>query len=243
MIDIGAVHLALRNRAMGVTIATTSSSVLAATSVGYTRQTGSFIDDQFRRGMDVVASGFSVPNNNVRSVITSVSPTEMRVTPFNISALKGVPIVSRPSLTLEAANSGRTIFAGLPYLREWPNETTVGLASFVPAAGIPYIEEQFSPSTSRTYTIPVSTAHIQMDGDYFLRMYGVAGNGSEAMYKFANALSQVFSAGTLLHLHGTTVRIPSDPAPVASGIIQTLIGPVITVTIPWITRALNSVLA
>lgn len=51
--------------------------VVAASSTGYERSTGSFITDGFRAGMIVDVSGFTTAANNGRKVVTAVTATDL----------------------------------------------------------------------------------------------------------------------------------------------------------------------
>lgn len=244
MIDLDDVHMALRTRALDLVVATTGAIDLAVTATGFTRTVGSFIDDKFRRGMEVTSLGFGPASNNMRGVITSLSQTDMRVSPFIISVMSGVQSITRPPLTTEASGPGRSITAGLPIMRSWENEAPVGLTAFTPVPNIPYIDEEFSPSTSRTIGVPIRLARVEDVGDYFLKWHGVPGMGSSAIRRSIGALRVRFSAGTVLSSGAYDTVIDSDPAPTTSGgIIQTGAGPVLILAIPWIVRSRNTVLA
>lgn len=57
--------------------------VVAASSSGYHRSTGSFITDGFRAGMVVDVSGFTTAANNGRKVITAVTATDLTAKSLN----------------------------------------------------------------------------------------------------------------------------------------------------------------
>jgi hypothetical protein len=75
---------------------TTGAIEIEATSTGYVRTTGSFIDDGFVVGQEIIASGFAEGDNNGRSVITAMTATTLTVT-------------KDPQTVAETAASGRTI--------------------------------------------------------------------------------------------------------------------------------------
>ena len=59
---------------------TTGETALGATTVGYTRTTGSFVDDGFAVGQEVNAEGFDEAANNGASVVTAVTDLLLTVT-------------------------------------------------------------------------------------------------------------------------------------------------------------------
>jgi hypothetical protein len=59
---------------------TTGLITLAATATGYTRSTGSFVDDGFLVGQTIGITGFGSQANNGLAVITAVTPTDLTVT-------------------------------------------------------------------------------------------------------------------------------------------------------------------
>ena len=73
MIDHLAALLALRGRALTLSVATTGSTSLSATTTGYARAAGSFITDGLVVGAEITASGFTTPANNGQGVVTAVT--------------------------------------------------------------------------------------------------------------------------------------------------------------------------
>jgi hypothetical protein len=232
MMDDDAVHTALRTYAFPVTIATTGPIELAATATGYTRADGgSFYSDMFRRGMEIVTSGFGAP---VRAIITSVSATDMRVRPFVISVSGGAQTVTYPALVASPAASGRSIVAPFPSMRELENEAPSGLTAFVPISGIPYVEEEFSPGV----TMRVAGNLYSSNGDYFWKYHGVAGVGSSHLRKSLFALKQHYTDAIIpIPNEQYVIRIRGDPAPTQQNVIQTVAGPVLILAISWEVRA------
>jgi hypothetical protein len=237
MIDHDAVHQALRAFALPTTMATTGDVVLASTADGFTRMDGgSFVADRFAIGMEIVSSGF--PAANLRAIVTSVAPTDLRVNPFVVTVSGTTQQVTHPAIPVDAAGGPRRIDAVLPSMRAWENLAPPGLSVFVPVAGIPYLEDEYSPSTSTIITQSLSESR----GDYILRIHGVVGAGSSGLRRTVDALKLRFAPNTILVAADHGVRIDYDPMPESSAITATQSGPIITLTIPWIVRSRFSVL-
>src|SRR5690242_16227481 len=107
-LDLLAVHLALRNRALAVSVTTTGLTSLAATTTGYTRVAGSFIADGFQVGMELLAAGFAGTGNAGYKVVLGVSAGTLTVR-------------SLPDATMatEAATGDEILTVGLPILRAY----------------------------------------------------------------------------------------------------------------------------
>lgn len=239
MIDNDEIQTTLRKHAMGMVIATTGNNELEVTATGFKRILGSFIDENFRRGMEIISSGFPAADN-VRAIITSVSPTDMRVSPFVITIANGVQTVVRPVLVPSAAAIGRTITAVIPSMWSLENEAPIGLTEFIPVTGIPYVEEEYSTGPNRTFGVPVKRARLEYTGEYFLKLHGVSGSGVAAMRKTMDAIEAHFAAGTtLVTPRGYKITMSSDPAPATQNMVRTTSGPVLPLYIPWIVRSRN----
>ena len=64
----------------GITVSTTTITLLSATATGYARTVGSFVSEGFVVGDTVVADGFTNAQNNGSSVVTAVTATALTVT-------------------------------------------------------------------------------------------------------------------------------------------------------------------
>lgn len=240
MIDLDDVCDALRAWASGTVVATTGLATLEATTTGFTRAVGSFIDDKFRRGMEIVSSGFPAADN-VRAVITSVSPLDMRVQPFTIQIANNTQTLERLSLVASVAAPNRSIVAGLPNMRSWENEAPPGLTTFTPIIGIPYLEEELSSATSRTIGSPNWNAWMEIEADYIIKWHGIAGVGSSALRKASHALKVRFRPGTIIPVGSSdAIVVNGDPAATEENIVQTTSGPVLVSQIPWHIRSFNT---
>lgn len=233
MMDDDAVHMALRAYGLTAIAANTGVMTLASTLTGFTRADGgSFIDDKFRRGMEIVADGFfGFP---MHAVITSVSPTDMRAKPFVINIANGVQSVIYPSVSPLPPAPGRSIVAIMPSMRSLENEPPAGLSTFTPISGIPYIEEEFSPDV----TFRVTGSLYTSEGDLFWKFHGVIGAGPSHLRKTLSALKEHYTDAIIpVPNEQYVIRIRGDPAPTTQAIIQTTAGPVLILAVPWEVRS------
>jgi hypothetical protein len=239
MIDHDAAYQALRDYMLPTVVATTGDIVLTATATGFTRADGgSFVSDRFAIGMEVTSTGFLAADANITGVVTSVAPTELRVTPFIITIANGVQSVTRPAIAPDPAGGPRQIIAyGVPTMRSWENLAPLGLSAFIPVAGIPYISDEYTPSTS----VRVTAGWMEDRGDYIVRLHGVIGAGSSGARRMIDALKNRFAPNTKLVASDHGVRISNDPAPDISALVNTTSGPILTLTVPWIVRSRTTV--
>lgn len=235
MADLDAVHRALRAHAMTATVRSTGLVSLAATATGFTRSVGSFVADGFERGMEIVPTNFA--DNFFSAVVTSVAPNDLRVEPFVLSIVNNVQVVTRPPITPSVEADARMLTATIPSMHAWENESPLGATTFDPVNGIPYLEEEFSPSIARKVGAPIKQSITEEMGDYFLKWHGVPNVGASALRKGIDALKNVFASGTVIPAGIDSVYIDSDPAPTTGGIIQTTSRPVLILRIPWIVRS------
>lgn len=232
-----AAHLALRNRALSLTVATTGSASIAATATGFMRTTGSFLSDGFAVGMEVVSSGFSTSANNGNGVITSVTATVMLVSMFVVAVSNGVTTVTRPATVVEAEASGRTIAARLPSRRAFENNDFTRLSS------IPFIEEDYVPATS-SLSGTKNGGLVEETGLYVIRWYGLSGVGVSALRSSVDALKLLFAPGTNLTAGSHTVRVRTDTATQTGQILPIEGGwSVLTLTVPWWALSNNAIAA
>lgn len=215
--DLLAVHLALRNRALSLVVATTGPTNLSATAAGYHRAAGSFIADGFLNGMEVVPAGFAV---NTPRVIQSVTASD---------------ITTATAPAVDAVAGGRTLSVGMPSLRAFEN------VSLTPESGRPYFEEDFVPATTSLLTMPAQGGTVQENGLYVPKWYGLSDVGVSALRKSVDALKALFTPGTLVTAGAHTVRIGEAQA----GQIIPLTGgwSALTLPIPWWVLSRNLVAA
>lgn len=220
MIDHTSATLAFRNRALGLSVCTTGSTTLAATTTGYSRASGSFVTDGFAPGMELTPTGFAT---NTVDVITAV--TTLTLTTAN-------------ARTAEASASGRTIAVSLPATRAWEN---IGVA---PTEGRPWIEEDYVPATNTLVTLPASSGTLEETGLYVLKWYGLERYGVTAIRKGVDALKALFAPGTTLTAGSDIVRVRTDTSVRAGQILPQGDGwAVCVLTVPWKTRTTNAIAA
>lgn len=238
MIDTTSAVLALRTRARSLSVCTTGSTTLSASTTGYGRTTGSFLTDGFAVGMEVVASGFSTSANNGQGVITAIATLTMTVTPYTVTGgVSGFTVASR-TLATEGAAAGRTVLATLPAMRAWEN------TALDPVANVPYLTEEFVPATNSLITLPASTGQIEETGLYVLTWYGLPNYGVTAIHKSVDALKALFSPGTTFTAGSDVVRVRTDTAVRKSQLIPQGNGwTACVLTIPWRTRTTNAIAA
>lgn len=218
MINHSAIQLALRVKALTLSVATTGSTALAATTTGYTRAAGSFIADGFRVGMEVAGTGFAIAANNTAKVITAVTAT----------------VLSCPGCATEAEGT-RTLDVGLPSLRLWENIplTTV--------QGRPYVAEQYLPGPMLQATLG-TLGELEATPIYVLQFYGVENTGLEGIADYADALLTLFAPGTSLAVNGDTLRVRRIPAPFRGQLLHVEPGwSMLPVNIPCRIRTANTI--
>ena len=238
MIDHTAATLALRNRALTLSVATTGSTTLAATTTGFTRAAGSFITDGFVVGMEILAAGFSTAANNGNGVVTSVAAGTLLVDAYTVTlGVTGYTVAAR-TLATEAAAAGRTISVGLPAMRAWEN------TALTPVAGKPYLEEDYVPATERLFTSPAASGMVEETGLYVLKWYGLSGKGISALRKSVHALKLLYTPGTKLTAGSHTVRVRADAATQTGQIIPLTGGmAVLVLPVPWLALSNNAIAA
>ena len=216
MINSEAAHIALRQRAMTVVVATTGAVTLSATLSGYARTIGSFLTDGFAIGMEIQPVGFA---SNPVDVITGITALTLTV--------------ATPR-TVEAVAAARSIAVGLPALKAFENQT------LTPIPGRPYLEEEYAPSTNRLLSFPAKGGTTEETGLYLLKWYGLANTGVSAVRRAIDALKALFAPGTAIVVGTSTVYVRSDVGPYSSQLIPQGNGFAVAVlTVPWRVRTQN----
>jgi hypothetical protein len=217
MIDHIAMQLAMRSRALALSVAATGLVSLSATATGYARATGNFQTENFWPGMEVTPAGFAT---NVPRVITAVTPLAITVS---------------GTVTAEVAAGGRSLTVGLPSNRAWENVT------FVPTAGVPYVEEQYIPGPTAQVTIGPN-GDIELTPMYAL-LVNLPTETGLTVSRYADALLRLFAPRTAIPLtSGDVLRVRSDVGPFPGQLQQSQPGfAVKPVTIPFRLRTSNSI--
>ncbi len=218
MIDDEVIHLALRARALTLSLATTGATTLAATAAGYSRTAGSFVTDGFAVGQEVTPAGFTA---------TAVG---------TITAVAALALTINGGRTLETSASGRTLSVGLPADRSWEN------IAFSATTGKPYISEQYIPGPSSQVTMG-PLGEIEYTGLYQLQINVPANTGISADGKYGKGLLALFPPRLAITLStGDVLRVRSDTNPYRGQRRQPVPGwSMIPVTIPFRLRTLNSI--
>lgn len=181
--------MALRGRLRTLLVSSTGVTTLGNTEMAFTRPTGSFAEDGFVAGMEVVPSGFT---DNTPVVVRRVSDLSMTF--------------DEPR-TVEPEATGRSLTVGIPPIRVWENvkvDTPVSRW---------YIDEDYIPGSPFRVT---STFEGEYENNpvYVIRLAGLSGRSIKALYTVATAILRLFKPGTTMVLpDGTNLRVRSEPAP------------------------------
>lgn len=219
MISYDEIQLALRARALTLEVATTGSITMSVSGSGFTRATGSFIDDGFRRGMEVLGAGFTNSANNARHVLTNVTAT----------------VLSTDTTVAEASGSGKTVSVPLPQYRAWEN------VEFEPVPGWPWVEEQLLPGPLPQITFGASGL-LEARPIYNLQVHVPENVGIGAPNRYADGLLQHFAPLTAMTTaSGDGLRVRTDAGAFRGQMIRRLAGwMTVPVSIPCRLRTLNN---
>lgn len=205
-------RLALRAKLATLSVCTTGSTTLAATATGYTRASGSFLDDGFAPGVELTPAGFTQTTTAVVEAVTALTLTVVG------------------SRTVESAASGRTLSVGLPSSCAWEN------VEFTPAAGVPYLTEEYLPGPSVQYGIGQSN-ETELLPTYLPRVHVPAGFGAGAADAYADAILTLFAPKTAITLAGARLHVTTRPGPFRGQLLQSSPGfAMVPVTIPLLLR-------
>lgn len=217
-----AILLALRQHLTGTQVATTPAGLsMTGTTTGFTRATGSFIDDGFAVGMEVTPAGFP---ETAPVLITALTATAMTVR-------------TTSARTPAAAGTGYSIVAALPSRRAWEN------VEYTPEDGEWYVDEQYLPGPLTLVSGNEDSGEYDAEPAYVLRLYGLSGTGASALYNVSGAVLDRFNPGRAIPTSdGHTVMVRSFPSPRRGQIMRE--GPgraVVEVEIPaWVRTSNNA---
>jgi hypothetical protein len=218
MLDHELVLLALRDNLLTAISAETGVMTLAATVDGYTRTSGSFIDDNFCTGMEVVPDGFA--DNTVANI---VSVTDLKITIDE----------DRPA---ESEAGSRSLTVGMPVLRAWENVENKRVA------GRWYLREEYIPGAGEVIGVgPLSK--VEYTPLYFIHIEGIADVDVTALFRVTQAVLLAFPPMLAIVLdNNDIVRVRTEPAPYAGQILSRNTGaPESVVTIPLVARTSNPI--
>jgi hypothetical protein len=216
MINHYAAQKALRVKLLTLSVATTGSIQISATTTGYERASGSFLTDGFVPGMEVSGSGFGVTANNTAKTIRSVTALTMTC----------------PNTDTEAAGA-RTLTVGLPATRAWEN------INIEPARNSTWIEEEYVPGPMTKATVG-PLGYVEALPLYVVKIYVPSGSGMGAARSYGDALLTLFAPGTSI---ATGITVRGDVAPFVGQLFQD-VPPgfaVLPVTVPIRIRTANSI--
>lgn len=219
MINHSLIALSLRAHALTLSVCTTGAASIAATATGFSRVTGSFLNDGFVVGQEISTTGFIVPANNGGFLIAAVDDLTLSCT----------------GTTAESAGVG-VITVGLPVVQAWENIV------LNPQPNQWYLEENYLPG-------PVTQITVGPNGEleglpmYVLKLYAPKNTGIRAIYSVSDALLNLFAPRTAITLSsGDVVRVRTTPAPYRSQLLQADPGwAVIAITIPCLIRTPNQI--
>lgn len=214
MIDYLDAHLRVRARALTLEVVAVTADI-AATETGYERSAGSFLDDGFEVGHEVVGSGFVAGVNNSAKVITAVDDLTITTRGYSTKG-DGDRVLGSTAGTSAEAEAEVTLSVGLPVSVEWENER------LTPGVGIPWWREEWSPGPAQR--IGPAGGPIESFVDYFLTLFIPEGVGPRAARSYASAILEHFPPGHPIVLTDSSVgcRVRGDVAPRAGQAVQSV---------------------
>jgi hypothetical protein len=208
--DEVAAQLALRSKAMTLSVATTGAISLAATTTGYTRTVGSFVTDGFYAGMEAVAAGFA---NNPSVLITAVSALTLTAQRIVATTANGLTTYALAAIQAESAAGGRSLTVGLPTQRAWEN------VAYQATVGIPWVREEFLPGPTEQVTIG-PFGELEATPMYAL-YFNVAAETGLTAKRYVQAARALFAPRTQIPMaNGDTIRVRADTGPYATQLLQ-----------------------
>lgn len=219
MIAKGSALLALRNRALAVSVVTTGVITdLSATATGYHRASGSFVTDGFVPGMEITPASFTT---NTVDLITGVTASDL--TTLNARAVEAV--------------GTRSIAVALPSIRAWE------LTDITPNALKWMVREEMIPGPSKLLG-QKNGGLVQEIGLYVLTLFGPEKYGPLAMRKMTDALEALFAPGTTVTAGSHTVRVRTDSSVYSGQILPQGDGHArCQLTVPYEAFSINSIAA
>lgn len=205
-------RLALRSKLLTLSVCTTGDTTLEATTSGYARASGSFLDDGFAPGMEVTPSGFTQADTGVIEAVTALTMT----------------IVG--GRDVEASGASRNLSVLLPSARAWEN------VEHTPTQGVPYVTEEYLPGPSAQYGIGQSN-ETELNPSYLPRIHVPARLGSGAADAYADAILILFAPKATVTMAGARFMVTTRPGPFRGQLLQSSPGfAMVPVTIPLILR-------
>ena len=200
----------MRAHLLTLVVATTGSASLAATKDGFTRTTGSFQDNGFSAGMELVPAGFNSTLNKPWIV--------ENVDDLMVTIVGGLPSTA-------SADTGRSLSVGLPRDIQWHGTQTPVTTN---PATRPRLIEQWVPGAVEDTGAMVDT------GLYALTWNALANKGLMTTLRQMSALRNHFPPGLTFEVDDDLLRVTGSPAPSFTQPITTDNGyESSTLRIPW----------
>lgn len=208
MMDYADIQFSARAHLKTLVAADSGTTTLGASSTGFTRDSGSWLNDGFAPGMEVTSTGFPTV---LSGVVRTVSATLLGVS----------------GLTTAAAASGRRVYAGLPTQRSWENE------EFEPTQGQPWVREQLLPGPTRQTGVgPMGS--VELDPLYVVEIHTPKGIGALALRRYASAVMTLFTHRTAIPMaNGDDLRVRTGTGPFQGQLLNRIPGwATVPVTVP-----------
>lgn len=231
-----ATQFALRAKLDTLEVLTTGSASLSATATGYARSSGSFVTDGFRRGMEILASGFGTSDNNGRGVVTHVTALALTVTAYDVDEVDGKLSTVARTLAVESEGAGREISVPRPGLMAWEN------IPIRPTRGVPYTEEQYLPGPPPRQITLGPLGELEIEPMYNVQVHVPENTGFEAAAKYADALATLFAPRTEITVGSDVARVRPETGPFRGQLRRSEPGwVVVPITFPLRLRTPNSI--
>lgn len=220
MSDTTDISLAMRSHADALLVCTTGTTTLSATAGGYARAAGSFIDDGFAVGMEVVPSGFP------------------QTSPALITKVTALDLFVFGGRTVAAAAAARSLTVGLPTDVVYPNN------DYTPVANRQYVELSCVPATSQLTSYPARGGTRERTGLFVALWFGIPNTGEKGIGRCVDALEALFAPHTPITMpDGSTLKVRGDVGPSQSEITRRGAHAMRVLTIPWVHYAPNVIAA
>ena len=115
--------------------------------------------------------------------------------------------------------------------------------TYQPAAGTPYVADQYVPATTALVTMPDASGTTEETGLYVINWFGLANSGISGIRAGVQAILAAFAPGTVVvSTAGDAIRVRTDVGPQTGQIIPMDNGFAgCTVKIPWRARSQNAI--
>lgn len=205
----------VREKLLAIVVAATGNVSLASTTTGFTRLTGSFLDDGLVAGMEVKPAGFT---DNTPNVIQSLTALEIK---------------TFTARTVEASAPNRSLTVGIPSIVAWENKPVTLVNNRW------YLDEDYDPGVSWSERI-TANAPFEHNPQWIGKLYGLSGTSVTALYIVADAILEDFRPFSIIAVmpDGYRLRVSGEPQPYRGQLVPDDAGRAyIPITIPLRKRA------